>query len=270
MDNGFAEFAAIEKRGWNDRTIVEAYVDHFAPVTNAVAPRLAELAGGSGKSVLDLCCGQGDLTRLLCETGASVSGLDFSRAMLDAAEKAAPTARLYEGDAANMSFPDGCFDAVACNFGVMHLPDRQAALEEVRRVLRPGGNFIMSTWVGPTASPAFATVFGAIKAHADFSRAPDLFGIAEPDGAREMIERVGLSLQSHEVAEPAWLLEDPSDLFQIFLTATVGARMLIMSQAKDIVSAIRDDITSAVAVRFKNGSGYRVPVPVAIMMALRT
>ena len=270
MDDEFARFAEIEARGWNDRAIVDAYVDRFAPVTNAVAPLVAELAGGSGKSVLDLCCGQGDLTRLLCETGASVSGLDFSRAMLDAAEETAPAASFHEGDAADMLFPDGQFDAVVCNFGVMHLPDRQAALDEVCRVLRPGGVFVMSTWIGPEASPAFGTVFGAIKSHADFSRAPrqpDLFGIAETEIAGEMFERSGLSLKNHQVVEPAWFLADPSDLFRIFLTATVGARMLITSQPDDVVSAIREDITSAVAERFKDGSGYRVPVPVAVMTA---
>jgi SAM-dependent methyltransferase len=190
--------------------------------------------------------------------------------MLAAAERTAPGARLHEGDAADMPFPDAQFDAVTCNFGLMHLPDRQAALAEVRRVLRKGGRFVMSAWVGPQASPAFATVFGAIKAHADFSQAPDqpdLFGIADPQIAGEMLERSGLSFKSHEVVEPAWLLEEPSDLFQIFLTATVGARMLITSQTAAVVSAIGEQITTAVAERFKSGAGYRVPVPVSLITA---
>lgn len=267
--NQYSEFAAIERSGWNNPAIVEAYVDRFAPVTDAVAPALCELVCHE-KKVLDLCCGQGQLTRLLCETGAEVTGLDFSPSMLELARKTAARAEFVEGDAADMPFSDDAFDAVVCNFGLMHFPDRRAALSEVCRVLRPRGQFAMATWIGPEASPAFATVFSAIKAHADFSQAPkqpDLFGISNPEVARKMFEEAGLVLKQHKVMEPAWEMHDPGDLFETFLTATVGARMLIRSQAEKTIRAIRDQVTDIVSKRFQTGRHYRVPAPVAVIVA---
>lgn len=270
MTDQFAEFAKLEENGWNNSEIVDAYVNRFAPVTNAIAPLMVEIAGGREKHVLDLCCGQGFLTKLLVENGGTIIGLDFSAAMLEVAKKSVSNAEFHCGDAAKMPFENNSFDSVACNFGLMHLPDRQAALSEVTRVLKPGGKFVMSTWVGPADSPAFGTVFGAIKSHADFSMAPeqpDLFGIAEPDVIESIFSKVGLKLSTHRIEEPAWVLKHPDELFETFLTATVGARMLIRSQTNETVTAIHEQITSTVSERFKNGDGYRVAAPVSIIVA---
>ena len=94
-------------------------------------------------------------------------------------------------------------------------------------------------------------------------------GIANPEVAGELLEKAGLKLTKHLVMEPAWEMNDPSDLFETFLTATVGARMLIRSQTDKIVQAIRDQVTQTVAEQFKHGKGYRVPAHVAVMTAER-
>lgn len=104
--------------------------------------------------VLDLCCGTGDLVARLARTAppkTEVVGLDFSPRMLELArhklERAAPgrTVELIEGNAAEMPFPAGAFDAVGIAFAFRNLtwrnPLRDPALAEVRRVLRPGGRF---------------------------------------------------------------------------------------------------------------------------------
>lgn len=270
MVQGFAEFGAREKAGWADPGIVDAYVAKFGPVTDAVAKLLVERVATSDEPLLDLCCGQGRMTAMLCAAGAQVSALDFSPQMLARAATAAPAASLHEGDAADLPFEDASFAAVLCNFGMMHLPDQPAALKEVRRVLKPGGRFVMATWAAPEDSPAFGTVFGTIKAHADFSNAPaqpDLFAFARPEVAAEMMADAGLALSDHDKVAQAWVLSGAEELFEIFLTATVGARMLIMSQRPETIEAIRQDITAKVAKNFADGSGYRVPVPVAVLCA---
>lgn len=268
----FSAFAERERAGWSDDNIVDAYVRLFGPVTGFVAEVLCKRAALPGRSVLDLCCGQGQLTAMMTSAGAEVAGLDFSPRMLELAAKAAPLASLHEGDAANLPFEDERFDWVVCNFGMMHLPDQPKALSEIRRVLRPDGRFIMATWVGPEASEAFSTVFGAIKAHADFSVAPaqpDLFAFARPPEAEKMMAAAGLRMNAHETVTPAWALSKPEELFDIFLTATVGAAMLIKSQNQETVAAIREQITRTVAENFAQGDGYRVPVPVAVVTAER-
>lgn len=266
----FSVFAERERTGWSDGSIVGAYVSRFGPIADEAATVLASRVAGPGQMVLDLCCGQGTLTAMMADAGAVVTGLDFSQKMLSLARKSAPNADLREGDAAALPFGDRSFDAVVCNFGMMHLPDQPKALAEIRRVLRPGGRFTMATWAAPEASPAFGTVFGAIKAHADLSSAapqPDLFTFARPDTAEQMMGDAGLRMIAHEVITPAWELEKPEELFEIFLTATVGAAMLIKSQSPEIVAAIGNQIRETVEEKFAEGAGYRVPVPVAIITA---
>ena len=271
MLEDYSTFAERERLGWSDAGIIEAYVAKFGPVTDEVAQVLVERAAKPGLKTLDLCCGQGRLTALLCEAGAEVSGLDFSPEMLAFAAETAPGAKLQEGDAAALPYDDGSFDAVLCNFGMMHLPDQPGALAEIRRVLQPSGRFVMATWVGPEASPAFGTVFGAIKAHADFSAAPaqpDLFAFARPETAREMMAAAGLTMTAHETVTPAWELSAPEELFEIFLRATVGASMLIKGQQPETVAAIQEQINARVAQTFAADGGYRVPVPVAVITAV--
>lgn len=264
----FSVFADRERAGWSNEGIVGAYVSRFGPITDEVGKVLADRVAEPGQSVLDLCCGQGSLTALMCATGAVVTGLDFSPTMLAIAARTAPDASLHEGDATAMPFADESFDAVVCNFGMMHIADQPKALSEIDRVLRPDGQFLMATWVGPEASPAFATVFGGIKTYADMSSAPpqpDLFAFARPETAREMMAGAGLNMTAHEVVTPTWEMDEPDELFEIFLTATVGAAMLIKSQTPETVDAIRHRVTETVAQKFAAGSGYRVPVPVAVV-----
>jgi SAM-dependent methyltransferase len=267
----YSVFADRERAGWSDEEIVDAYVSRFGPITDEVGKVLSDRVAEPGQSVLDLCCGQGSLTAVMSAAGAAVAGLDFSPTMLAIAAKAAPEASLHEGDATAMPFADESFDAVVCNFGMMHIPDQPKALSEICRVLRPDGQFLMATWVGPETSPAFATVLGAVKALADMSTAPaqpDLFAFARLEVANEMMAGAGLNMTAHEMVTPAWELDEPNELFEIFLTATVGAAMLIKSQAPETIGSIRDRVTETVAQKFAAGSGYRVPVPVAVVTAI--
>jgi ubiquinone/menaquinone biosynthesis C-methylase UbiE len=266
----YQRFADQERSGWSDKKIVGSYVSKFGPITDQVAQELVARISTRDKAILDLCCGQGSLTAMLVRSGANVVGVDFSQEMLDLAKEAAPGAELKRGDAGELPFDDASFDTVLCNFGMMHLPDQPRALSEIGRVLRPGGNFLMATWAVPEISPAFGTVFGAIKAHADLTNAPkqpDLFTFARADEAEKLFAAAELRITAHETVTPAWELAKPEELFDIFLTGTVGASMLIKGQKPEVVDAIGDQITMTVAEKFAAGDGYRVPVPVAVVTA---
>ncbi|WP_138464259.1 class I SAM-dependent methyltransferase [Poseidonocella sp. HB161398] len=266
----FAEFGAREFDGWSDGGIVDAYVRHFVPITDLAAGKLISGRVSAGDTVLDLCCGQGSLTQMLAERGAAATGLDFSPEMLAKARQAAPGATIVEGDAAAMPFADGQFDTVLCNFGMMHIADQPRALGEIRRVLRPGGTFAMATWNSPAASPAFAAIFGALKAHADVSAAPaqpDLFAFADPGQARALLAAAQLEMAEHATFDAAWRLDRPEELFEIFLTATVGAGMLIRSQSAGTVEKIAAAIARRVSEMHAAGTGYEVPVSIALISA---
>ncbi|HKG09297.1 MAG TPA: bifunctional demethylmenaquinone methyltransferase/2-methoxy-6-polyprenyl-1,4-benzoquinol methylase UbiE [Gaiellaceae bacterium] len=92
-----------------------------------------------GDSVLDACCGTGDLAVAAARKGGRVTGLDFSERMLERARRKAPELEWVEGDVLALPFADGSFDAATVGFGVRNLDDLERGLAELRRVLRPGG-----------------------------------------------------------------------------------------------------------------------------------
>jgi ubiquinone/menaquinone biosynthesis C-methylase UbiE len=99
--------------------------------------------------VLDLACGPGNFTRSFAKAAKPglVVGLDASASMLELAvrETEAENVAYVRGDACELPFPDACFDAVCC-FAALYLIDRPlAAIDEVARVLAPGGRVALLT-----------------------------------------------------------------------------------------------------------------------------
>jgi demethylmenaquinone methyltransferase/2-methoxy-6-polyprenyl-1,4-benzoquinol methylase len=92
-----------------------------------------------GDRVLDACCGTGDLAVEAERRGGRVVGLDFSGRMLERAQLKSGTIEWVQGDALDLPFGDGEFDAATVGFGVRNLDDLERGLRELARVLRPGG-----------------------------------------------------------------------------------------------------------------------------------
>jgi ubiquinone/menaquinone biosynthesis C-methylase UbiE len=80
-----------------------------------------------------------------------LTGIELSPAMLTLAkQRAAELGREVDfqvGDATALQFPDNSFDTVVCTFALCTIPDDAAAVAEVRRVLRPGGRFLLAEHV---------------------------------------------------------------------------------------------------------------------------
>jgi SAM-dependent methyltransferase len=102
--------------------------------------------------LLDLACGSGRPTlRIAQKTGCHVSGVDLHDEAIASAKASARElgyegrTKFYQGNAAErLSFADASFDAVTCIDAINHLPNRLRALEEWRRVLKPGGHLLFT------------------------------------------------------------------------------------------------------------------------------
>jgi demethylmenaquinone methyltransferase/2-methoxy-6-polyprenyl-1,4-benzoquinol methylase len=93
-----------------------------------------------GDRVLDACCGTGDLAIAARQAGArEVVGIDFSDRMLERARRKAPELEWQRADVLQLPFEDASFDVAVVGFGVRNVEDLEAAVRELRRVLRPGG-----------------------------------------------------------------------------------------------------------------------------------
>ena len=118
----------------------------FEPYAQDLANRLSTL---NAERVLETAAGTGIVTRALVSSLApnvNIVATDLNQPMLDHAAKAVSSSRVswQKVDAQALPFPDGTFDAVVCQFGVMFFPDKQQAYREARRVLKPGGHFIFN------------------------------------------------------------------------------------------------------------------------------
>jgi ubiquinone/menaquinone biosynthesis C-methylase UbiE len=155
-----------------------------APSAKREAQEVLQLLGQRTGPWLDLSCGPGGLLPTLVAAAGSrtVFGLDRSRAMLERARLAAPTATLVRADAADLPFEDGAFGAIA-NLAALDLyPDPARVFAEVARVLAPGGRLVCSTFVRPAGSRAsrFTAATGvqtpAIEEIADWAKRAGLSG----------------------------------------------------------------------------------------------
>jgi SAM-dependent methyltransferase len=265
-------FGDMELAGWSDAARASAYVDLFASASDQAIPDLLAAVGAApGLRVLDLCCGQGNVSEALVAAGCAVVGADFSPAMIALAESRVPGATFVEADAQDLPFDAGAFDAVVSNLGVCHVADQPHALAEVRRVLRDRGRFGMTVWCGPDVSPAFATFYGAVRRHGHpdvtLPDGPDFHQFARRDDAAALLTAAGFADVELATVDCYWDLPAPDALAGIFENGTVRAAMLLSGQPAENLSAIRRDMEAAVRERFAVDGHWHVPVPAALVRA---
>ncbi len=141
----------------------EVYEAFFVPALFQEWPTKVMAAAGvaADQRVLDVACGTGVLARSVAErvgaTGLAV-GLDLNEGMLGVARSRAPRIEWRQGEAEALPFETQSFDAVVSQFGLMFFRDRQAAIKEMLRVLRPDGRLAVAVWDRLEASPGYAAV----------------------------------------------------------------------------------------------------------------
>ena len=128
--------------------------DRIAQSIQAVADHVVRSARiRTGERVLDIACGTGNTALMARARGAAVTGLDLTPELLAIARKRAAAADYAdiawkEGDAEDLPFPDGAFDAVVSSCGLMFAPDQAKVAAEVARVTRRGGRIAIQAWTG--------------------------------------------------------------------------------------------------------------------------
>jgi ubiquinone/menaquinone biosynthesis methyltransferase len=120
-----------------------------------------------GERALDLACGTGDIAIALAERGATAIGLDITHRMVQLAASRSKPVRFLTGDMMSLPFPTGAFDLVTTGYGLRNVPDLDAALDEIARVLKPRGRLLSLDFNRPdnavvrAAYLSYLTVVGA-------------------------------------------------------------------------------------------------------------
>ena len=260
-------FTDFEHQGWESVSI--AYDQYFTQLTSQSVKTVLDAGKAcKGIRVLDVCTGQGVLAAAALDRGAQVTGLDFSSEAVRNARAKVPGAEFQEGDAQSLPFEDNSFDAVACSFGLIHLPDPLKALLEMYRVLKPGGRVAISVWEPPKPGNGFGLLFGSIKAHGDLNvplpHGPDFFQFSENENLVAALKNAGLTETSDQSVEQTWELNDAMGIINAMMEGGVRARGLLLAQTE----AVRQAIFKAVAAgmeQYQSSDGiYRVPMPALV------
>lgn len=133
-------------------TIPAIYDQHLGPALfEPYAIDLARRIPPHARDVLEIAAGTGRVTRHLLArlpADARLLATDLNEPMIERAAAAITDPRLAwrVADAQELPVEDRAYDAVACQFGLMFVPDKPRALREMRRALRPGGTLLVSTW----------------------------------------------------------------------------------------------------------------------------
>lgn len=145
--------------------------------------------------VLEVAVGTG-LNLGLYPEQAVLTGLDLSPAMLDVARRRAVSlgrgVDLRVGDAQRLEFADASFDTVVCTFGLCAVPDDAGAVEQMVRVLRPGGLLLLADHVVSTSAPirflqSVAELYSVRVENEHFRRRPI-----------RHVEAAGLAVEGHD------------------------------------------------------------------------
>jgi SAM-dependent methyltransferase len=185
MSTSAAQTAAGPAEVWSTGDYAQV-CDRMIPQFGA---RLVELAGiRAGQDVLDVAAGTGNAALPAAASGAVVTALDITPALLEVGARRARTAGLevawVHGDAHALPFADATFDRVLSCVGVQFCGDQRAAAAELVRVCRPGGRIALTAW---TPEGFIGQILAAIATAtvADPSR-PSLLRWGSEDGVKEL------------------------------------------------------------------------------------
>lgn len=132
---------------WADIQSYESLPEYDRLAIRRRAELIADFINGHGNEhVLDIGCGEGVQLEVLENRGFhKLIGIDIALLRVKRAYKRAPISANAAGSAITLPFPKNYFDVVVCSEVIEHLPDVNAALSEMRRVVKPGGRIILST-----------------------------------------------------------------------------------------------------------------------------
>lgn len=182
---------------------------------------------GPGERVLDVCCGSGasaiPAAEIVGRTG-SVVGVDLSENLLELARSKAKQQGLENiefrsGDMTQLPFEEASFDVVVCVFGIFFVPDMDAALRALKRVLRTGGKLAITTWGPRLFEPANTEFWDSVR-----NVRPDLYKgfnpwdrISDVDSVRSLLAAAGLSEVEVVAESGSQLLSSPEDWWAMIM-----------------------------------------------------
>jgi SAM-dependent methyltransferase len=256
----------------------------FLESTRLVSERLVELLDPrSGETILELAAGPGDTgllaARALAPGGRLVS-TDVAPEMVEAARRRAAELGLDElvsfavEDMQSLSFADASFDGALCRWGLMLVPDMQAAATEIARVLRPEGRIALAVWADPddndwmTAAGRSALELGLVER--PDPDAPGPFRLAREGALESLLTEAGLAVERVEDVSVTWRAASLDAWWEIARDTSRSLAVILESTTAEDAEAIRAGAERRLERYVEADGSLTVPGRTYVALARRT
>ena len=259
--NSHSDFKAGQRRQWG--SVADGWYrwwPTFEQSARPVSDRMIELSGiGPGSDVLDIACGIGEpaiTAAKLVGSEGRVTATDLADEMLALAQQRATELELdnmefRQVDAEAIPYPDESFDAALCRWGLMFMPDKPAALGEMRRVLRPGGRLVAVVWGTPQQVPLLSMPMGVAREMMDVPvpppGAPGPFSMADPAQVEQALGAAGFAQVKCESIDVIFAVASPEELVQFTMDVAAPVRALLDGKPE----SLREEFCAALAGAFR-------------------
>lgn len=223
-----------------------------------VAERLCDAADlRAGWDVLDVATGSGNAALAAARLGCRVTGIDYVPALLERGRERAAAERvsvtLEHGDAEEIPFEDGSFDAALSVFGAMFAPDHARTAAELARVCRSGGTIALASW---TPEGFLGDLFQTITAHV-----PPPAELASPllwGTERHLVELFGSAVSwRHTRRTFTFRFRSPEAFVETFVRSYGPTLKAVEAAGPDLERDLRDLVASW--NRLPDAEGVAVP-----------
>ncbi len=232
-----------------------------------------------GEVVLELAAGPGETGFMAAErirpAGRLISS-DFAEPMLEAARTRAAERgfndvefRVLNGE--SLKLETASVDVVLCRWGYMLMADPAAALQETRRVLRPGGRVALAVWDGPQANPWVAAVGAAVRRELDAPApdpdAPGMFALAAPGRLGQRLDEAGFTDVRVEPLDFAQRYDSWEHWWELQLDLGRPLADLVAQCSSEQVERMRADVREAARAFEAPDGGLAIPARTLVAAA---
>lgn len=187
----------------------------------------------SSTEVVDVACGPGTTALLLAPQVKRVVCVDFSEGMIAQLERNVTEAGVTNiepclADGQSLPFPEASFDLAVSMFGILFFADRRQGFRELFRVLRPGGQVLVSSWAPVALSPAVKLLFGALRAADPNVPEPesDPTSLENPEVFERELRQAGFREVRVEAVEHELEVHSPDDFWQEMMRGSAPMALL--------------------------------------------